>query len=83
MKRWVGLFLLMILFSLKSTGQVITQTYIDPCDLKTYTVVIPITTNGVTIVVRNKSKVFNYAQFVNGEVDAWIKSVFAAPCQQV
>ena len=80
MKKWIGV-CLFLLFFLKGSGQVVTQTYIDPCDLKTYVVTIPITNNsGVTVIIRGKSKVFTYAQFTSGEVDQWIKSIFAAPC---
>jgi len=80
MKKWIGV-CLFLLFFLKGSGQVVTQTYIDPCDLKTYVVTIPISNNsGVTVIIRGKSKVFTYAQFTSGEVDQWIKTIFAAPC---
>jgi hypothetical protein len=65
----------------KLQGQIVTQTYLDPCDLKTYVITIPIqSNNGVVIVIRGVSKVFTYVQFSNGEVDDWIKSIFATPC---
>ena len=65
----------------ESQGQVVTQTYMDPCDLKTYVVTIPIQTNtGVLVIIRGSSKVFTYSQFTNGEVTTWINSIFATPC---
>ena len=42
MKKWFVLFLIFIQLALKSSGQVVTQTYLDPCSLKTYVVSIPI-----------------------------------------
>ena len=77
--------LLTILFvgflTYESQGQVVTQTYMDPCDLKTYVVTIPIQTNtGVLVIIRGSSKVFTYSQFTNGEVTTWINSIFATPC---
>ena len=71
----------MVFLTHKSQGQVVTQTYLDPCDLKTYVVTIPIQTNaGVLVIIRGSSKVFTYSQFTNGEVTTWINSIFATPC---
>ena len=71
----------MVFLTHKSQGQVVTQTYLDPCDLKTYVVTIPIQTNsGVLVIIRGSSKVFTYSQFTNGEVTSWINSIFATPC---
>ena len=68
-------------FISESQGQVVTQTYIDPCDSKTYVVSIPIqSNNGVLVIVRGKSKIFNYQQFISGEVTTWVNSIFSTPC---
>lgn len=73
--------LFVVFLTHKSQGQVVTQTYLDPCDLKTYVVTIPIQTNsGVLVIIRGSSKVFTYSQFTNGEVTSWINSIFATPC---
>jgi hypothetical protein len=73
--------LFVVFLTHKSQGQVVTQTYLDPCDLKTYVVTIPIQTNtGVLVIIRGSSKVFTYSQFTNGEVTTWINSIFATPC---
>ena len=71
----------MVFLTHRSQGQVVTQTYLDPCDLKTYVVTIPIqSTSGVLVIVRGNSKVFTYSQFTSGEVDRWVNSIFAKPC---
>ena len=81
MKKWFVFLLIFVQLALKSSGQVVTQTYLDPCSLKTYVVSIPIqSTSGVLVIVRDKSKVFTYSQFTSGEVDTWIKNIFATPC---
>lgn len=65
----------------KTKSQVMTQTYIDPCDLKTYVVTIPFQSNsGVLVIIRDKSKSFTYSQFTSGEVSRWINGVFSTPC---
>lgn len=80
LKKIITLFFVMFI-SHKLLGQVVTQTYLDPCDLKTYVVSIPIqANNGVLIIVRSKSKVFTYSQFINGEVTTWINGIFNEPC---
>ena len=80
LKTLLTLFLI-IFTTQKSQGQVVTQTYLDPCDLKTYVVTIPIQSNtGVLVIIRGNSKVFTYSQFTNGEVTTWVNSVFTAPC---
>jgi len=64
MKKWLLILVILVVFlANKANGQSIVQTYIDPCDAKVYTVVIPISSNqqGVVVIIRNKSKVFTYA----------------------
>jgi hypothetical protein len=73
--------LFVVFLTHRSQGQVVTQTYIDPCDLKTYVVSIPIqSTTGVLVIIRGTSKVFTYTQFASGEVDRWVNGIFATPC---
>jgi hypothetical protein len=70
-----------IFLTYRTQGQVVTQTYIDPCDLKTYIVTIPIQSNtGVLVIIRGDSKTFTYTEFNNGVVDRWVNSIFSKPC---
>ncbi len=47
MKKWLTSLLILVsfIFANKANGQFITQTYIDPCDSKVYTVLVPIASN--------------------------------------
>jgi hypothetical protein len=84
MKQWILAILISVLFSIanKANGQNIVQTYIDPCDSKVYTVVVPISSNqpGVLVLIRNKSRVFTYADFASGTVTKWVNDIFSTPC---
>ena len=84
MKQWILITLISVLFSIafKANGQNIVQTYIDPCDNKVYTVVVPISSNqpGVLVLIRNKSRLFTYADFASGTVTKWVNDIFATPC---
>ena len=84
MKKWIVTFAISVssLLALNAKGQNIVNTYIDPCDSKVYTFVAPIASNspGVLVIVRGKSRLFTYADFASGTVDAWVKSIFATPC---
>lgn len=64
----------------KADGQIITQTYTDPCDNKTYTVTFPLPNNSIIVIVRNKSKSFTYAEAQNGAIQTWVNSIFSTPC---
>jgi len=84
MKGWCKSLLILVLFLIasKANGQNIVQTYIDPCDNKVYTVVVPISSNqpGVLVLIRNKSRLFTYADFASGTVTKWVNDIFATPC---
>ena len=84
MKQWVLVILISVLFSIanKANSQNIVQTYIDPCDGKAYTVVVPISSNqpGVLVLIRNKSRIFTYADFASGTVTKWVNDIFSTPC---
>ena len=84
MKQWILVILISVLFSIanKANGQNIVQTYIDPCDSKVYTVVVPISSNqpGVLVLIRNKSRIFTYADFASGTVTRWVNDIFLTPC---
>ena len=84
MKQWILVILISVLFSIanKANGQNIVQTYIDPCDSKVYTVLVPISSNqpGVLVLIRNKSRIFTYADFASGTVTKWVNEIFSTPC---
>jgi hypothetical protein len=83
-KRWFTYLLIIVsfIFASKANGQNIVQTYIDPCDGKAYTVVVPISSNqpGVLVLIRNKSRIFTYADFASGTVTKWVNDIFSTPC---
>jgi len=83
MKVWlksllIGCFIICLSSSLKA--QSIVQTYLDPCDNKTYTVAFPLPNNSVTILIRNQIKSFTYAEAQSGAIQLWINQIFATPC---
>lgn len=84
MKQWILVILISVLFIIanKANGQNIIQTYTDPCDNKVYTVIVPILSNrsGVLVLIRNKSRIFTYADFVSGTVTKWVSEIFSTPC---
>lgn len=84
MKRWFTYLLITVsfIFANKANSQNIVQTYIDPCDSKVYTVVVPISSNqpGVLVLIRNKSRIFAYADFASGTVTKWVNDIFSTPC---
>ena len=81
MKAWFLSFSILVLSSLAFTanGQVITQTYTDPCDGKVYTVSFPITNQVVLIVIRGKAKTFTYVEAQSGVMSTWINTIFSEP----
>jgi hypothetical protein len=72
--------LLILFFCVKSFGQTITQTYIDPCDNKVYVVVIPFGQNQTVAVIRGKAKIVTIADINSGAFQVWVNSVFSTPC---
>ena len=66
MKKWIGILLVILLYSLDTKSQVLTQTYLDPCDSKMYVVSFPLPISVITIAVRNKTKSFTYTDAQNG-----------------
>lgn len=64
----------------KVNAQNIVQTYLDPCDNKTYTVTFPLPNNSITILIRNQVKSFTYAEAQSGAIQLWVNQIFATPC---
>jgi hypothetical protein len=54
--------LLLTLVSFITKGQVLTQTYIDPCDSKTYTITFPVQSQAVMVIIRNEYKSTEYCK---------------------
>ena len=79
MKKYI-ISLLILFFYVKSFGQTITQTYIDPCDNKVYVVTIPFGQNQTIAVIRGKSKIVTLADINSGAFQIWVNSVFSTPC---
>ena len=72
--------LLLTLVSFITKGQVLTQTYIDPCDSKTYIVTFPVQSQAVMVIIRNEYKSFSYTEAASGAVYIWVNQVLSKPC---
>ncbi len=87
--RTLNKFIFLIFFVLfygKVNGQVLTQTFIDPCTQEVTLFTIPIQ-NGTTIVFLNQSRFFTAADVNNGTFTTWVNQVYAQyrqtnPCSQ-
>ena len=64
MKQWIVTFTILVssLLALKAKGQNIVNTYVDPCDGKTYIFTAPIASNspGVLVIIRGKSRAYDF-----------------------
>ena len=80
MKKWIGILLIILSYSLDTKSQVLTQTYLDPCDSKMYVVSFPLPISVITVAIRNKTKSFTYTDAQNGTMSQWIAGILATPC---
>jgi hypothetical protein len=80
MKKWIGLLLIIICYNLNVQSQTLIQTYVDPCDGKTYVVSFPLPTSVISVSVRNKIKSFTYAEAQSGAIASWVNSILSTPC---
>jgi hypothetical protein len=80
MKKWIGILLIILLYSLDTKSQVLTQTYLDPCDNKMYVVSFPLPISVITVAIRNKAKSFTYKDAQNGTMSQWIVGILSTPC---
>jgi hypothetical protein len=80
MKKWIVILLIILLYSLDTKSQILTQTYLDPCDSKMYVVSFPLPISVITIAIRNKTKSFTYTDAQNGTMSQWVAGVLATPC---
>jgi len=72
-----------LLASFLAKGQTLSQTYVDPCDGKSYTVTFSIPNQALLVVIRGQSKVFTYADAKSGVLTTWVTSILSAPCPVV
>jgi hypothetical protein len=80
MKKWIGILLIILSYSLDTKSQVLTQTYLDPCDSKMYVVSFPLPISVITVAIRNKAKSFTYIDAQNGTMSQWIVGILSTPC---
>ena len=80
MKKWIVLVLIILAYSLNVQSQTLVQTYVDPCDGKTYIVSFPLPTSVINVSIRNKIKSFTYAEAQSGAILSWVNGILALPC---
>jgi len=66
---------ILLAFSYLAKSQILTQTYIDPCDGKPYVVQFPLPNSVISIAVRGNIKTFTYADAQTGAVAIWVVKV--------
>jgi outer membrane biosynthesis protein TonB len=77
--------LLLVLFiaPLSLSGQVLTQTFVDPCSGQVVVVTVPIANGKTTIVYRGKYRTVTSNDITSGELQAWINNLtISFPCPQ-
>lgn len=76
-------FLALLLFPLASYGQVLTQTFLDPCSSQVLVVTVPVANGKTTVVYRGKYKVITANDITSGALQAWINDLtINYPCPQ-
>lgn len=80
MKQFIFTVIVILLVPIYTYSQTLVQTYLDPCDGKTYTVTLPLPNNSITVVVRGKAKTFSYLEARTGAIQVWVNQIFAEPC---
>jgi hypothetical protein len=80
--RWIWLLILLLTF-FGVKGQVLTQTFIDPCSGKVTVVTVPIANGKTTIVYRGQYRVVTANDITTGALQAWINDLtINFPCPQ-
>ncbi len=80
--RWIWLLILLLTF-FGVKGQVLTQTFIDPCSGKVTVVTVPIANGKTTIVYRGQYRVVTANDITTGALQAWINNLtINFPCPQ-
>jgi hypothetical protein len=81
MKKYIIFITIFLIFSVKSFSQsTVTQTYVDPCDNKIYTITIPFGQNQTIAIIRGQSRIVTLSDINTGAFQSWVNSVFATPC---
>jgi hypothetical protein len=80
--KWIWLLILLLTF-LGVKGQVLTQTFIDPCSGKVTVVTVPIANGKTTVVYRGQYRVVTANDITTGALQAWINDLtINFPCPQ-
>lgn len=75
--------LLVLLFPISLSAQVLTQTFVDPCSGQVTVVTVPIANGKTTIVYRGKYRIVTANDITSGELQAWINNLtINYPCPQ-
>ena len=79
--KWLLLVLFIVPLSL--SGQVLTQTFIDPCSGKVTIVTVPVANGKTTVVYRGQYRVVTANDITSGSLQAWINDLtINFPCPQ-
>jgi hypothetical protein len=80
--KWIWLLILILTF-FGVKGQVLTQTFIDPCSGKVTVVTVPLANGKTTIVYRGQYRVVTANDITTGALQAWINDLtINFPCPQ-
>ena len=80
--KWLWLLILILTF-FGVKGQVLTQTFIDPCSGKVTVVTVPIANGKTTVVYRGQYRVVTANDITTGALQAWINDLtINFPCPQ-
>jgi hypothetical protein len=80
--KWIWLLILLLTF-FGVKGQVLTQTFIDPCSGKVTVVTVPLANGKTTIVYRGQYRVVTSNDITTGALQAWINDLtINFPCPQ-
>lgn len=75
--------LLVLLFPISLSAQVLTQTFVDPCSGQVVVVTVPLANGKTTIVYRGKYRIVTANDITSGELQAWINNLTVNfPCPQ-
>lgn len=80
--KWIWLLILILTF-FGVKGQVLTQTFIDPCSGKVTVVTVPLANGKTTVVYRGQYRVVTANDITTGALQAWINDLtINFPCPQ-
>jgi hypothetical protein len=80
--KWIWLLILLLTF-FGVKGQILTQTFIDPCSGKVTVVTVPIANGKTTVVYRGQYRIVTANDITTGALQAWINNLtINYPCPQ-